>query len=206
VAAGKSGSAIALAEQAARIQTIGTARACLGYATEVLHTAYEAIDLIDVATFEEGGAFQAGINQVFGITGSIKDELRSSIDIARAYAEGIYATYAAATPDLFDQEISTLNSTRVAFALQRSLTALNSVVEAIENPSVTSGEDFVQGISDLLDTLITKAAAAAASIVQGAANAAATVLSAFAVPLAIVGVVVVGIIAWRAGAFKGGAA
>lgn len=203
---GKSGSAIALAEQAARIQTIGAARATLGYATEVLHTAYEALDLIDFTQLAEGGPVQAGLNQVFGITASIKDELRSSIDIARAYAEGIYATYAAASADLYDQEISTLNSTRVAFALQRALSALNSVADEVANPDVTDGADFVQGISDLLDTVVTKAAAAAASIVQGAANAAATILSGFAVPLAVVGVAVVGIVAWRAGVFRGGTA
>jgi hypothetical protein len=203
--AGKSGSAIKLAEQAARIQTIGAARATLGYASEVLHTAYGALDLIDFSTLEQGGAFQAGLNQVFGVTSSLKDGLRDTIDIARAYAEGIYATYAGATSDLYDEEISTLNSTRVAFALQRALQALNEVVDAVENPAITDGADFVQGVMDILDRIITAAAKAAASVVQGAANAAATILGAFKVPLAVTGVAIIGIVAWRGGAFSGGA-
>lgn len=202
---GKTGSAVALAEQAARIQTIGAARATLGYASEILNAADAAVDLVDVATLYEAGPLQAGINKVFGITGSIKEELRSSIAIAQAYATGIYATYAGATADLLDEEISTLNSTRVAFALQRALSALNSVVEEIENPAITDGQDFIDGIRNLLDTIITKAVEAAASVVQGAANAAATVLSAFAVPIGIGVVVIIGVVAWRAGAFSGGA-
>jgi len=201
----RTGSAIALAEQAARIQTIGAARATLGYASEILNAADKAVDLVDFSTLAEGGAFQAGINQVFGITSSIKEELRSSIAIAQAYATGIYATYAGATPDLLDEEISTLNSTRVAFALQRALTALNSVAEEIDNPSVTGGDDFIEGVREILDRVITEVVKAAANVVQGAANAAATVLGAFAVPLAIGATVVVAFIAWRSGAFSGGA-
>lgn len=202
---GKTGSAVALAEQAARIQTIGAARATLGYASDVLNAADKAVDLIDFSTLAEAGPVQAGINAVFGITGSVKEELRTSISIAQAYATGIYATYAGATPDLLDEEISTLNSTRVAFALQRALSALNSVMEEIENPAVTSGADFVEGIREVLDRVITEVVKAAANIAQGAANAAATVLGAFAVPIAIGAVVVIGFVAWRAGAFSGGA-
>jgi hypothetical protein len=201
----KTGSAVALAEQAARIQTIGAARETLGYATKVLHDAYAGLESVGLVPAGSGffDRFQAGINEVVGINDDVRDELRSSIEIARAYAEGIYATYAGATSDLLDQEISTLNSTRVAFALQRALTALNSVVDAIENPPITDGATFIEAIRELLDKVVTTVVEAAASVGQGLANAGASLISAFAVPLAVVGVVVVGVVAWRFGLFKG---
>jgi len=142
---------------AAKVQTVGGARAVLGEVSEILRDGYTKL-----------GAFA-------GAGGAVLDaSFRAALDTANDYAQGIYAIYAGATPDLYDQEISTTNAVRIANALETSREILRELELAIQKDQwdivgrLQAALDKAQKAIEWTAGLIGKAAAAAVTPILGA--------------------------------------
>lgn len=190
------GSSLRLAELSGQIQTIGAARETLRVATEHLELARKFVANTTSHHFSKAplSTFTAWLS---GAEGDVQAEIVARITTVESLVSVLAGVYRGATDDLFDQEISTLNSMRIANALQRSNDVLNSAIEEYEDiPDL----DFVGAIAEVLAAV----GKAIANTVQAAANVAAGVVSAFWLPLLVVGAGAGVVLAWRAGAFKGG--
>ncbi len=144
-----------IAVLAAKVQTIGQARAVLGKTSELLHDAY------------------GKVGEVTTLAG-LREEYIRQLDIVNAYAQGLYAIYAGADPDLFDEEISFQNAARIGLALERARKLLTDI-EADANEewwSITAIlqaalESAGKAVATTLTTAANAVAAAAPSLVLG---------------------------------------
>jgi len=164
----KSDSPFAISALAAKVHTVGEARAVLGRAAEILREAYEKLP------------------EISGLAG-LQEETQRQLDIANAYAQGIYAIYAGATPDLFEEEISFQNAARVGLALERARQALRATEEATE----TEWWDFVSVLQAALDAVATAVKWTASTAAATVVAAGAPLLSAFWPYLLLAGIVAI---------------
>lgn len=192
------GSAVELAKISARITTIGTARAALDVCAVQLAAARTFVDGATYAHLREspvGGA----VNMVTGAEKMVADEIRDRIAIVESLVSVLAGIYRGATPDLFDEEISTLNSMRIANAIQRTNDVLNSAMEHYgDSPDL----DLAANMQTALAAAASAIQEGAAQVLQGAANVVAGVASAFWLPLTIAGTAVGLVLAWRAGLLR----
>lgn len=142
----KNDTTFSIALLAAKVQTVGQARAVLGKVSELLRDGYEKVD------------------SVTSLAG-LRDEYRRQLDIVNAYAQGVYAVFAGATPDLFDEEISYQNAARTGLAMERARKLLTD----IETDADTSWWD----ITEILRAALEAAGKAIALTLETAAKAAA---------------------------------
>jgi len=191
------GSSLRLAELSSQIQTIAAARETLRVASEHLETAKAFVANTTSHHFSEApiSTFTAWLS---GAEGDVQKEILARIQTVESLVSVLAGVYRGATDDLLDEEISTLNSMRIANALQRSNDVLNAAIEEYNDiPDL----DFVGAIAEVLKAI----GKAVVSVVQGAANVVAGVATAFWVPI-VVGAAGVGlVIAWRQGWLKGAA-
>lgn len=161
---------LAIAAIAARVNTIGQARAVLGVAANVIGDAYTHLPDIKANTL---GVILAGPVLGWFESTSIDDvraAAKSRLDAANTYAQQVYAIWNS-DPDLQDEEISATNATKVGFALARA----NDVLKDIQNLAQTDYWNF----GDLLNDALAQAGQLAGSAVQSVTNAIAAGTAAF---------------------------
>jgi len=130
---------------AADVQTIGQARAVLGVVAGIVQDAYAELDASEVGR-------------------DLKSSLHNLLDVVNADAQRLYAIYAGATPDLFDQEISISNAAQIGVNLEYARSALAQVEAAVGIPWDFTGQ---------LKTALAGAGAIAQTGASGIARAAA---------------------------------
>jgi hypothetical protein len=104
----------------------------------------------------------------FGTFGAVQETaFRHSLDAANSYAQELYAIYAGATPDLYGEEISTVNAVRIAKALETSREILRLIEVALQKEQwdiagrLQAALDKAQRAIEWTAALLGKAAAAA---------------------------------------------
>ncbi len=162
-----------VAAAAAKVKTVGQARAALGVVADVLRIAYAHAG--DVSSM--GGAAEAAT---------------SRLDVVNNYAQRIYG----ALPAEGDQAaaISPLQAAQVGLVIGQAQRALKDIDEAVEGTA--------WNLVDLLTQAIAAAAKLAGQAIQGATNAAAGGLFAFlraAWPTVLIAAVVVLGLLWLRG-------
>ncbi len=199
------GDAIALAQLSSGIQTAGAAVAVLKTCTEQIAIARQAVQLIPEGYLRKDPV-AAGFSFLLGSTQSVQDSLRSSLDQAQTDVDRYAAFYRGYEGDDLAQEISTAHSMGIASTLQFCNKVLNECVDEIGDGPTINALDLVGGVATALAGAAQFAGEAAQKVVQGAANTAAGLVSAFWVPIAVVGGALALIVLWRNGALKGAAA
>lgn len=159
----KSDSPFAIAALAAKVHTVGQARAALGAVADTLQDGYKRLP------------------EITGLA-DLQEESRRQLDIANAYAQGVYAIYSGATPDLFDEEISFSNAARVGLAMERARQTLRE----IEDAANTEWWDLAAIIAAALAAVKTAVDWTAKTVANAAAAVAAPLLSTFWPYLAII--------------------
>lgn len=144
----KSDGTFAIAALAAKVHTIGEARAVLGKAADLLQEAFAKVP--DVSTI-------AGL----------RAETQRQLELANDYAQDVYRIYSGATPDLFDEEISFANAARVGLALERARVGLRQTEDALDSE--------YWDIAAVLEAALQAAKSAVEWTVHQLANAAAAV-------------------------------
>lgn len=144
----KSDGTFAIAALAARVHTVGEARAVLGSAAQMLQEAYTKVP---------------NVSTIAGL----REETRRQLDLANDYAQEVYAIYSGATPDLFDEEISFSNAARVGLALERARLGLRQTEDALDAE--------YWNIAAVLEAALQSAKSAVEWTVHQLANAAAAV-------------------------------
>ena len=167
-----------IAAVAAKVTTIGRARAALGKCTELLQAGYAKVNQASLWDEDE-----------------LKDACKDRLDVVNAYAQGIYATIGTADPELQEEEISAIASSRVGLVIAQTDEALEDIDEAIAENNF-----------DVVETLrlaLSIAGETAGSAVQSVTNAVAAGGAAFiwaAWPTLLLGAGAVAIYFWiRAG-------
>jgi hypothetical protein len=150
-----------IAAVAAQVQTIGQARAVLGETAKVLREAYGRLDEVH----NVGGSVGDLLLADWLRSGGLRDEFRSSLDIANAYAQGIYTIFAGATPDLYDEEISVQNARRVGAALERA----REILRDIEDEAGREWWNFAELLTVALETVGKALATGVGAVARGAA-------------------------------------
>jgi len=167
-----------LAAVAAKVTTIGAARAALGECTRLLQAGYAKINQADLWDEDE-----------------LKEACRDRLDVVNAYAQGIYATIGTSDPDLQAEEISALNCSRVGLVIAQTDDALSDIDEAINENTFD--------VAGTLKLALAIAGETAGSAVQSVTNAVAAGGAAFiasAWPTLVIGAAAVGLVLWiRAG-------
>jgi hypothetical protein len=143
--------ALAIAQVASQVNTIGQARAVLGVVSTTLEQAY--LRLPDITSIAD-----------------LRDAVRSRLDQTNAYARRVYATWND-DPDLQDQEISAVNAAKVGAAMAQANDALKDVEEL-------ANEDFWD-FGQLLRDSLANAGSLAGGAVQSVTNAIAGGVTAF---------------------------
>lgn len=202
------GDAIRLAALSAQIQTVSAA-------VGVIDVSRQHLDIIDGAISAVGVSYAAqnpvaaGFAFLTGQTGNVVSQLRDEVAQARNDCERHAANFKGYGDDDQGLEISTPHSMGIAATLQFVNKILNHTIDALNNPPTISALDFVQAVAGVLQEAVQLASDAVQHVAQGAANVAAGVVSAFWLPLAVVGGGVVLYLAWQSGALRriaGGAA
>lgn len=191
---------LSTAALAARVTTIGAARAVLGKCSLLLHEAYPYLDMVAggrgnsvLGAVASAGSAVGVLPDLDAAYEELRASTRSSLDIARAYVEGIYATIGTADPLLQDEEISAKNAARVGVAMMQTEEAIQDVEEAIKETYL----DFGEVMSEVLAGAGATAAGAVSSVAASvAAGGAAFLYGAWPVLLGV-GVLVVGVAIWR---------
>lgn len=198
------GDAIKLAQLSGQIQTVDAAIKVLGVARDQLEIADQAVAILP-STYAQKDMLGALGAFLTGQTSDLQSQLRDEIAQARADVERYAAFYVGYTGDDLTQEISTGHSMGIAATVQYVNKVLNDCIDDIsDNPQVT-GIDFVNGVEQVLQTVVTAAGQAAQSVAQAAANTTAGLLSAFWVPLVVVGGGVALVVLWQKGLLKASA-
>jgi hypothetical protein len=146
-----SDTSVAIAQVAAKVNTIAQARAALGVVTGTLAQAYSRLD--DLTSL-------AGL----------RDEARSRLDAVNRFAQRTYAIWTD-DPELQEEEISAVNATKVGICLAQANDALKDVEEL-------ANEDFWD-FAGLLREAIANAAKLAGDAIQSVTNAVAAGGAAF---------------------------
>jgi hypothetical protein len=192
------GSKLALAQASAKIQTAGTAMAALDVATTTLARAREL-----VFSGVQAHNMSAPVGTFFGLlTGTeqqMRDDLHDHVTIVQSLVAGYAARFKGYADDDLDEEISTLLSMQVANALQRANSVLNDVIDWVNNPDEF---DFVGGVVAAIEAAIAAAGKVVNHVAQAAGNLASSVVTAFWVPLTVVGLAGGAFLLWRSGALK----
>jgi hypothetical protein len=176
----QSDTTFAIAKVAGEIHTIGGARAALGAVSEMLRDGYTKLP------------------EIAGSSPFSELAFRTYLDTANARAQELYAIYAGATPDLFDEEISLTNAGRIGFLLEST----RKVLTDIEAVAARDYWDIAGTISRAV-ALAQKAIEWTAGLVgKSAAAIIAPILKAFWPVLLIVGVVLA-VYLFRDRIFKG---
>lgn len=146
----------AMARLASKVQTVGQARAVLGKTAELLRDGYSKLDTLTNL-------------------GGLRDGYRDSLDIANAYAQGVYAIYSGATPDLYDEEISIQNAARVGLSLERA----RKILVEIEDAAEVQWWDIVAILQEALNAVQSAITWTAGTLAKTAAAVAAPIVSTF---------------------------
>lgn len=117
-------SSLAIAKAAAKVTTIGQARAALGVVTSVLRQAYEKIDQVDQIGAADIVTGFAALK--YSSVRELRQAARDRLDVVNAYAGRIYAIWTG-DADLQDEEISTTNALKVALCCAQANDALENV-------------------------------------------------------------------------------
>jgi hypothetical protein len=165
-------SAIALAAVAAKITTIGDARAALGVVSHTLANAYERLP--DITT-----------------TADLRDTAREYLDQVNSYAQRIYRIWND-DPDLQDEDISTLNASKVGLCISQA----NKALSDIENLANTEYWDIAEAIEEVLRT-VGHVAGATIQAIGNAVAAGGTALFAAAWPTLLVAGLIAGVYYFR---------
>jgi len=195
------GDALKLAAQAAKITNVGAALGVIRAGNSQLDIAAQAVNEVP-----RGAALKdplaAGLAFITGQTQDVVASLGNSIAQARTDLSRYAAFYVGYTDDDLDQEISTAHSMGIAAALSFVNKVLNQCIDEIGDGPTISAIDLVGAVVAVLQNVADAAGAAATHVVQGAANVAAAAVSAFWVPLAVVGGALVLFFAWDRGLLK----
>lgn len=105
---GKLAGLTAIAKVAAGIGNIGQARAVLGAVADTIQKAYNVLPTVSSV---EG----------------IRDNFAERLDHLNTTATGLYAIYAGATPDLFDQEITTQHAMQIGWTISTANELFNDI-------------------------------------------------------------------------------
>lgn len=143
--------AFAIADVAAKVNTIGQARAVLGTVTATLAKAYGRLD------------------ELTNLAG-LRDEARSRLDSVNAFAGRVYATWND-DAELQDEEISAVNATKVGICMAQA----NDVLKDVEE---LANEDF-WNFAELLRESLAAAGGLAGGAIQSVTNSVAAGVSAF---------------------------
>ncbi len=197
------GDAVRLAQLSSQIQTVAAAVGVLGVARSQLAIAAQGVDLIPAA-YVKNDAFAAGWAFLTGQTQSVQAQLRDEIGQAQAEVEKYAAFYKGYSGDDLEQEISTVHSMGIASTCQHVNKVINDLIDDVTDAPTISALDFVGGVEDVLRQVVISANNAITAVAQGAANTAAGIVSAFWVPLVVVGAGALLFIAWERGLLKGG--
>jgi hypothetical protein len=187
----KSDNAATIAAVAAKVQTVGQARAALGKAADLLREGYTRIDAVGAGVVHDYTPLGFLEDKIGGID-ELKAACRDRLDVVNAYAGGIYATLSAADAAQA-QLLEFAQSQRTALALAQAQGALKDVEDA-------AAEDYWD-IAQLLTDAIVAAAAYAGQAIQAITNAAGRAALAFGFAawptLLIVGALVALYVWWR---------
>jgi hypothetical protein len=179
-----------IAAVAAKVTTIGTARAAMRRCIDLLEEAKAKV--ADAHFYDE--SFDARQDD-------LKQALTARLEVVRAYAAGHLATgvYKTTDPDLQEEEISVPNAARVGIIMAQTADALIDVEDSLRE----NVWDFPALLSDTVVEAARQAGEAVQGVAGAAVKAAAAAASAFVAAawrtIAVVGVAV-GVYVWfRAG-------
>lgn len=134
---------LAIAQVAAKVNTIGQARAALGVVSRTLEQAYSRLpDITSIA--------------------DLREATRGRIDAKNAFAQRVYAIWND-DPELQDEEISAVNATKVGICMAQA----NDVLKDVEE---LANEDF-WNFTELLREAIENAGRLAGQAIQSITNA-----------------------------------
>jgi hypothetical protein len=120
----KSDNAATIAAVAAKVQTVGQARAALGKAADLLREGYDRAEEIG-----SSGNFLTSNTIEFFMTSDTREAARARLDVVNAYATGIYATLPTAETAQGNL-LEFLQSQRTALALSQAQGALKDIETA----------------------------------------------------------------------------
>jgi hypothetical protein len=152
--------ALALAAASAKITNVGELRAAMGAVSQTLGQGYPYLDSISWIAGE-------------------KDAARSLLDTVNTSAQMLYAIVAGATPDLWDQDISTSH----AILAGQVVSQANDALKLVEAAAAQNLWDIASIVSDAIDQIravMASAGAAVGTTLQGLVNAAGAGAASFA--------------------------
>lgn len=155
-----SSNALALAAASAKITNVGELRAAMGAVSSTLAQGYPYLDLISWIAGE-------------------KDAARALLDTVNNSAQALYAIVGGATPDLWDQDISTSH----AILAGQVVSQANDALKTVEDAAHQNLWDVASVVSDAIDQVraaLVAAGQATGGTLQGIVNAAGAGVASFA--------------------------